>query len=84
MQSAEQAFMDAYAIRCLSVHWLNESFLGDTLTCRLNLLPNDTTETIYHYLHSITCNDSKTAAQIYSEWIPRASAPDISLRASRC
>jgi hypothetical protein len=48
------------------------------------LLPNDTTETIYHYLHSITCNDSKTAAQVYSEWIPRASAPDISLRASRC
>ncbi len=84
MQSAEQAFMDAYAIRCLSVHWLKETFLGDTLICRLNLLPNETEEPVYHYLHTIARNDAETAAQIYSEWIPRTTYPDISLRASRC
>ena len=27
------AFMDAHAIRCLAIHWLKETFLGDTLTC---------------------------------------------------
>ncbi|MDY5650889.1 MAG: hypothetical protein SPF23_02460, partial [Paludibacteraceae bacterium] len=64
--------MTPKAIRCLTIHWLKETFLGDTLTCRLNLLPNETDEPVYHYLHTIARNDAETAAQVYSEWIPRS------------
>ena len=55
--------MTPNAIRCLTIHWLKETFLGDTLTCRLNLLPNETDEPVYHYLHTIARNDAETAAQ---------------------
>ncbi len=81
--SLTAAFMDAHAIRCLAIHWLKETFLGDTLTCRLTLLPNETGEPVYHYLHAIARNDAETAAQVYSEWIPRAEQIDISRHASR-
>jgi len=47
--------------------WLKETFLGDTLTCRLILLSNETDEAVYHYLHTIARNDCETAAQVYSE-----------------
>jgi hypothetical protein len=83
MQSADEAFMDAHAIRCLTIHWLKETFLGDTLICRLSLLPNETDETVYRYLHTIARNDAETAAQVYSEWIPRSEQIDVSVHASR-
>ena len=83
MQSADEAFMDTYAIRCLTVHWLKETFLGDTLQCRLTLLPNETDEHVYHYLHSIARNDGEIAAQVYSEWIPRTEQIDMQQHAPR-
>ncbi len=83
MQSADEAFMDTYAIRCLTVHWLKETFLGDTLRCRLTLLPNETDEHVYHYLHSIARNDGEIAAQVYSEWIPRTEQIDMQQHAPR-
>lgn len=55
----------------------------DTLICRLNLLPNETDEPVYHYLHTIARNDAETAAQVYSEWIPRSEQIDVSVHAPR-
>ena len=55
----------------------------DTLTCLLNLLPNETDEPVYHYLHTIARNDAETAAQVYSEWIPRSEQIDVSVHAPR-
>ena len=83
MQSADEAFMDQHAIRSLAIHWLKETFLGDTLLCRLTLLPNEDDETVYRYLNTISRNDGETAAQVYSEWVPRTEHPDISIRAQR-
>ena len=83
MQSADETFMDTYAIRCLTVHWLKETFLGDTLRCRLTLLPNETDEHVYHYLHSIARNDGEIAVQVYSEWIPRTEQIDMQQHAPR-
>ena len=83
MQSADETFLDGYAIRCLTIHWLKETFLGDTLACRLTLLPNETGQPMYHYLHTLSRNDSETAAQVYSEWVPRSEQIDISLHAQR-
>ena len=36
-----------------------------------------------HELHTIARNDAETAAQVYSEWTPRAEQVDVSVRASR-
>ncbi|MCR5049817.1 MAG: hypothetical protein K6A36_01900 [Paludibacteraceae bacterium] len=83
MQSADEEFMDAYAIRCLSIHWLKETFLGDRLLSRLTLLPHETEETTYHYLNTISRNDTEPAAQVYSEWVPRTMQVDVSVHAQR-
>ena len=96
MQSADEPFMDAYAIRCLTIHWLKETFLGDTLLCRLTLLPNnDSPDSVYHYLHTITRHaaapsaessaapTTEIAAQVYSEWVPRKQNIDVSLHVKR-
>ena len=40
-------------------------------------------ETVYRYLNTISRNDGETAAQVYSEWVPRTEHPDISIRAQR-
>ena len=46
-------------------------------------LPNETDEPVYRYLHTIARNDAETAAQVYSEWIPRKEQIDVSIHASR-
>ena len=46
-------------------------------------LPNQTDEPVYHCLHTIARNDAETAAQVYSEWIPRSEQIDVSVHAPR-
>jgi hypothetical protein len=82
MQSADETFLDQYAIRCMAIHWLHETFLGDTINSRLTLLPNDT-DGEYHYLNTMLRNDTETAAQVYSEWVPRTIHNDVSAEAIR-
>ena len=41
------------------------------------------TEPAYRYLHTIARNDAETAAQVYSEWIPRSEQIDVSVHAPR-
>lgn len=83
MQSADEAFMDRHAICSLAIQWQKETFLGDTLLCRLRQLPSKTEETYNRYLHTITRGDGQTAAQIYSEWAPRTIQVDASELAPR-
>lgn len=82
MQSADEAFMDKFTIRCMAIHWLHESFMGDTIKCRLTLLPNDINGE-YHYLHTMTRNETEITAQIYSEWPPRTVHHDVCAEAAR-
>ena len=83
MQSADEAFMDQFTIRSMTIHWLRETFLGDTLHCALTLLPHDTEDVRYKYVHTLTRDDGQAAAQIYSEWVPRTIQTDISVQANR-
>ena len=83
MQSADEAFMDTYAILCLTIHWQKETFLGDTLLCQLQRLPDETDDTLFKYLHTISRSDGQTAAQVYSEWVPRTVQLDVSKLAPR-
>ena len=83
MQSADEAFMDTHNIRCIAIHWQKETFLGDTLLCCMYLLPNQTEEKCYRYLHTINRNDGQTAAQVYSEWVPRTGQIDVAAHVKR-
>jgi len=77
MQTANGDFMDTNAIRSLSIHWLRETFLGDTLTCSLYAWPEGT------YLHTLANQNGVVVAQILSEWQPRTEHPDIADIATR-
>lgn len=83
MQTANEQFLDSYAIRSLAIHWQRETFLGDTLQCTLSQLTNAPEEPIYKYLHTISQNDGQTAAQVYSEWTARTEKTDVSEQAPR-
>lgn len=89
MQTAGEVFLDAHAIRSLVIHWVRETFLGDTLTCRYE--PSaviSQPSTISHQqslgvLANLTREDGEVSAQIYTEWTPRTIATDISEQAPR-
>jgi acyl-ACP thioesterase len=86
MQSADEAFLDTHAIQCLTIHWLRETFLGDTLRCRL--METDTSDTTQQpsgicFLHTLTRNDGLTAAQVFSQWTNRTIRTDIADEAPR-
>lgn len=71
MQTANEQFINAYAIRHFAIHWLHETFLNDTLTCNVYVFEPGV------FLHSITNQDGATVAEIYSEWVPRSAEPDV-------
>ena len=86
MQSADEAFLDTHAIQCLTIHWLRETFLGDTLRCRLaEITSSDTAQqpSGICYLHTLTRNDGQTAAQVFSQWTNRTIRTDIADEAPR-
>jgi acyl-ACP thioesterase len=83
MQSADEAFMDAHAVSSLSIHWLKETFLGDTLMCRQYRQTCDDGDEVCRYLHTISRGDGQVAAQVYSEWVPRREQTDVSTHAKR-
>ena len=55
------------------------SLTAADMDTRYRMTPN----AVYHYLHSIARNDAETAAQVYSEWVPRAEQTDVSVHAPR-
>lgn len=83
MQSADEAFMDAHSIRRLAIHWLKETFLGDTLLCRSFVLPDAEDGQLCRYLNTVTRGDGQVAAQVYSEWAHGAESIDVAARAKR-
>lgn len=56
----------------VTVHWLHETYLDDTLTCRLSLTPDG------RYLHTLTNAAGLTVCELLSEWSPQPEAPDVS------
>ncbi len=82
MQSANEQFLDSHALRLVIIHWLRETFLGDTLVCRLLRL-DDAGENAYAYLHTIARNGEEPAAQVYTEWGPRTVQTNIAEEAVR-
>ncbi|MBQ7996199.1 MAG: hypothetical protein IJ249_00850 [Paludibacteraceae bacterium] len=71
MQTANEQFMNAFAIRSFAIHWLHETFLNDILTCSVYAFESGV------YVHSIANREGKAVAEIYSEWVPRGAEPDV-------
>ncbi len=56
----------------LTVHWLHETYLDDTLTCSLSRTDDGS------YLHSLTNAEGVVVCQLLSRWQQQPDAPDIS------
>ncbi|MBP5366773.1 MAG: hypothetical protein J6Y82_12785 [Bacteroidales bacterium] len=56
----------------LTVHWLHETYLDDTLCCQMSRLVNDT------YLHILTNSSGTTVCEVLSRWMPQPTAADVS------
>lgn len=76
MQTVSADFAQNRQLRSLTIRWLRETFLGDTLICRMYDTANNT------YLHVIS-KDDMPVAQIYSELATRTSQAVIDSEAPR-
>ena len=56
----------------LTVHWLRETYLDDTLLCRMARTEEGS------YLHTLTNADGVTVCELLSRWQPQPSSPDVS------
>ena len=77
MQTVSTDFAATRQLRRLTIRWLHETFLGDTLLCRMYSTTQENT-----YLHIIS-KDDVTVAQIYSEIADRTSSSIIDNEAPR-
>lgn len=56
----------------LTVHWLRETYLGETLTCRMSRTEGG------DYLHTLMREDGTLACELMSRWQAQTETPDIS------
>lgn len=77
MLTVPDKFIVAHRTRRFTVHWLHETYLGETLTCTLYDLSDGA------YMHKLTRADGTVAAEILSEWEPLANTVDVSVVAKR-
>ena len=56
----------------LVVHWLHETYLDETLTCRMSRLEDGA------YLHQLTNSEGVVACELLSRWQPLAETADVS------
>ena len=64
--------LSSQALSSLVVHWLRESYLDDTLTCRMSRTADG------RYLHTLTNEEGITVCELMSHWQSQADAADVS------
>ncbi|MBR3565586.1 MAG: hypothetical protein IKN91_04555 [Paludibacteraceae bacterium] len=72
MQTPPKEIISTQQVNKLRIHWLQETFMGETLTCKLLKTDEDC------YLATINKDDGTQAAQIYSEWCLQTYKKEIS------
>lgn len=77
MLTVPDKFLTSHRTNRYVIHWLRESYLGETLTCTLRQVAEDA------YVHLITREDGEVAAEIFSVWAPLESQVDVSTVAKR-
>ena len=56
----------------LTVHWLRETYLDETLICRMSRTDDGC------YLHTLTNAEGAVACALMSRWLPQTETPDVS------
>ena len=56
----------------LTVHWLHETYLDDTLTCRMACTEDGS------YLHTLTNAEGTAVCELLSRWQPQTATADVS------
>ena len=56
----------------LTVHWLRETYLDETLTCRMSRTDDGC------YLHTLTNAEGAVVCELMSRWQPQPETPDVS------
>jgi len=73
-----EAFLHEHALSHISIHWLHETYLGDTLLCVLQRV-GGTPDAIEpeELMHTLCRSDGTVAAQIHTLWRTVTHIPDI-------
>ena len=56
----------------LTVHWLHETYLDDTLSCRMSRTDDGS------YLHTLTNSEGVVVCELMSKWLPQPQTADVS------
>jgi hypothetical protein len=56
----------------LVVHWLHETYLDDTLTCRMACIDDG------NYLHRLTNREGVVVCELLTQWQPQPTTADVS------
>lgn len=72
MLTVPDEFLLSHRTNRYVIHWLHESYLGETLSCVLHKTDNGA------YLHQIVKEDGSISAEILSEWEPLERIVDVS------
>ena len=60
------------ALSSVTVHWLHETYLDDTLTCRMSHTDDGS------YLHNLTNSEGVVVCELKSRWQPQPDIPEVS------
>lgn len=61
-----------HTLTSLTVHWLHETYLDDTLTCKMSQADEET------YLHVLTNSEGTAVCELMSHWQPQGEVPEVS------
>ena len=64
--------LNSQTLTSVTVHWLHETYLDDTLTCRMSRTDDGA------YLHTLTNADGLVVCELMSRWQPQLSKADVS------
>ena len=56
----------------LAVHWLHESYMDDSLTCRMSQVGEG------NFIHTLTNGEGVAVCELMSSWQPQTEATDVS------
>ena len=59
-------------LKTVTVHWLHETYLDETLLCRMSRTEDGS------YLHTLTNADGIVVCELMSQWQPQPETPDVS------
>ena len=64
--------LTSQTLASLTVHWLHETYLDDTLTCSMSHTADGS------YLHTLTNTEGVVVCELMSKWQPQPTSDDVS------